>query len=83
MAVIDDLIIAGLSYPQALAVIAEDTLGDNTDGLVAAGFSVTQAQAMHAYDANKTADNLDVIVQQGIWAGPAITAIDESLDVTP
>lgn len=83
MAIIDDLIIAGLSLPQAQQVISEDSIGDATDGLVAAGFSTTQAQAMHAYDVSKTAANLDAIVQQGIWAGPAITAIDGALDVTP
>lgn len=83
MAVIDDLIISGLSYPQALAVIAEDTTGDNTDGLVAAGFTTTQAQALHAYDVSKTAANLDNICQQGIWFGTTLVAIDTALDVTP
>lgn len=83
MALIDDLVSSGLTLPQAQAVIDEDTVGDNTDGLVAAGFSVTQAQAIHAYDANKTAANLDVIVQQGIWATTALPAINAELDVTP
>ena len=83
MALIDDLVSSGLTLPQAQAVIDEDTIGDNTDGLVIAGFSVTQAQAIHAYDANKTAANLDVIVQQGIWATTTLPAIDNELDVTP
>lgn len=83
MAVIDDLIISGLSYPQALAVIAEDSTGDYTDGLVAAGFTTTEAQAMHAYDVSKTAANADVIVQQGIWSGTTLVAVKAALDVTP
>jgi hypothetical protein len=83
MAIMDDLIAAGLSYPQALAVVGEDTVGDNTDGLVAAGFTTTEAIGMHAYDASKTAANLDNLVQQGIWAGPALTAIYNALNVTP
>jgi len=83
MALIDDLVSSGMSLPQAQAVIDEDTNGDNTNGLVTAGFSVTQAQAIHAYDVNKTAANLDVMVQQGIWATTAMPAIDAELDVTP
>lgn len=83
MAVLDDLIISGLSYPQALAVVAEDTIGDNTDGLVQAGFSLTQAQAMHAYDVSKTDANANVICQQGIWAGTTLVAVRAALDVTP
>jgi hypothetical protein len=38
---------------------------------------------MHAYDADKTAANLDVIAQQGIWVGTQLPAIDAALDVTP
>jgi hypothetical protein len=83
MAVLDDLIASGLSLPQAQAVINEDSIGDNTDGLVAAGFTYTQAVAMHAYDVSKTAANLDNIVQQGVWFGPQLTAVDAALDVTP
>jgi hypothetical protein len=83
MAVLDDLIISGLSYPQALAVVAEDSNGSNVDGLVQAGFSVTQAQAMNAYDASRTDANADVICQQGIWAGTTLVAVRAALDVTP
>lgn len=83
MAVLDDLIIGGLSYPQALAVIAEDATGNNVNGLVQAGFSVTQAQAMNAYDASRTDANANVICQQGVFAGTALVAIRAALDVTP
>lgn len=83
MAIFDDLIASGLSTPQAQAVLAEDTTGDATDTLVAAGFTTAQAIAIHAYDVSKTAANLDVIVQQGIWAGTQLPAIDAQLDVTP
>lgn len=83
MAVFDDLIASGLSEPQAEAVVLEDSIGDATDALVAAGFTTTQAQAVHAYDANRTDANLDNIVQQGIWAGTQLPAIDAALDVTP
>lgn len=83
MAVLDDLIASGLTAPQAAATVTEDSTGDATDVLVAAGFSTTQAQAMHAYDVSKTEANLDVIVQQGVWAGTQLPAIKAALDVTP
>lgn len=83
MAVLDDLVASGLSLPQAQAVVAEDSTSDARDAMVAAGFTYSQAEAMHAYDVSKTAANLDVIVQQGIWAGTQLPAIDAALDVTP
>lgn len=83
MAILDDLVSSGLSLAQAQQVVLEDSTGDNTAGLVAAGFSTTQAQALHGYDISKTAANLDNIVQQGIWFGPQLTAVDAALDVTP
>ena len=83
MAVLDDLITSGLSYPQALAVVAEDSTGNNVNGLVQAGFSLTQAQAMNAYDASRTDANADVICRQGIWAGTTLVAVRAALDVTP
>jgi hypothetical protein len=82
MAVIDDLVSAGLSNVQAVQVIAEDTNSNNVDNLVQAGFSPTLAAAMNAYDANKTDANLDVLVQQGMWAGSTLTAVKAALDVT-
>jgi hypothetical protein len=82
MAIIDDLIASGLSLPQAQQVIAEDSIGNNVDGLVAAGFSYTEALAMNDYDANgKTAAQLNNIVIQGAWAGQQLTAIKAALDV--
>ena len=83
MSVLDDLVIAGFSIPQAQAVIDEDTLSSNVDGLVAAGFTTTEALAIHGYDVSNTAANSDNIVQQGIWFGPALAAILEALAVTP
>jgi len=83
MAVLDDLIISGLSYPQALAVVAEDSTGSGVDGLIQAGFSLTQAQAMNAYDASRTDANANVICQQGIWFGTTLVAVRAALDVTP
>jgi hypothetical protein len=83
MAIIDDLVSSGLSLAQAQQVIAEDTNGDNTAGLVAAGFTVTQAQAIHGYDVSKTSANSDNIVQQGVWFGPQLAAIVAELNVTP
>lgn len=83
MAIIDDLVASGLSLAQAQQVIAEDTIGDNTANLVAAGFTTTQAQAIHAYDVSKTSANADNIVQQGVWFGPQLTAIVAELNVTP
>lgn len=80
MAVIDDLIASGLSLPQAEAVIAEDTTS-NIDGLVAAGFTYTQAVGITGLDAGTaTADNLTV---QGLWAGTQVPAIEAALAVTP
>jgi orotate phosphoribosyltransferase len=84
MAIIDDLVASGLSLPQAQQVIAEDTNvgGTNTDGLVAAGFSVTEALAFVDYDNNgKTAAQLNNIVIQGAWSGQQLTAIKAALDV--
>ena len=82
MAIIDDLISSGLSLPQAQQVILEDSAGNNINGLVAAGFSVTEAQAMVDYDNNgKTAAQLNNIVIQGAWAGQQLTAIKAALDV--
>ena len=83
MSVLDDLASAGLSAAQAQAVVLEDLTLTNVDGLVASGFSTTQAIAMNAYDLSTTAVNLDMLVQQGIWSGTALTAIDAALDVTP
>ena len=84
MAIIDDLVAAGLSIPQANAVIAEDATGNGVDALVAAGFSYTEALAMNDYDNNgKTAAQLNNIVVQGAWAGNQLTAIKAALDVTP
>lgn len=84
MAIIDDLIASGLSLPQAQQVIAEDATGSNVDGLVAAGFSYTEALAMADYDNNgRTATQLNNIVVQGAWAGNQLTAIKAALDVTP
>lgn len=83
MAIIDDLVSSGLSLAQAQQVIAEDTNGDNTANLVAAGFSTTQAIGIHAYDASKTTANADNLSQQGIWSGPQLTAIIAELNVTP
>jgi hypothetical protein len=84
MAVKDDLISAGLSEPQAVAVNTEDTTGSNINGLVAAGFSYTQAVAMGNYDNNgRLAADLNDMVVQGLWAGTAVTAIKAALDVTP
>jgi len=83
MAIIDDLVASGLSLPQAQQVIAEDSTGNNIDGLVTAGFSYTEALAMGDYDNNgKTAAQLNNIVIQGAWAGPQLTAIKAALDVT-
>ena len=80
MAVIDDLISSGLSLPQAQAVIAEDTTS-NIDGLVAAGFSYTQALGITGLDAgSETSNNL---VVQGLWAGTQVPAIVAALAVTP
>lgn len=80
MAVIDDLIASGLSLPQAEAVIAEDTTS-NIDGLVAAGFTYTQAVGITGLDAGTaTANNLTV---QGLWAGTQVPAIEAALAVTP
>ena len=84
MAIIDDLIASGLSLPQAQQVIAEDANvgGSNTDGLVAAGFSLTEALAFVDYDNNgKTAAQLNNIVIQGAWSGQQLTAIKAALDV--
>ena len=83
MAIIDDMIASGLSYPQAVAVNLEDTTGDARAALVAAGFTTAQADAIRAYDLSRTAANLDVIVQQGVWAGTQLPAIKAALDVTP
>jgi hypothetical protein len=83
MAIIDDLVSSGLSLAQSQQVIAEDTTGDNTANLVAAGFTTAQAQAIHAYDVSKTSANSDNMVQQGIWFGPQLTAIVAELNVTP
>lgn len=80
MAVIDDLISSGLSLPQAQAVITADG-GNNTDGLVAAGFTYTQAVGITGLNAGTaTADNLTV---QGLWAGTQVPAITAALAVTP
>ena len=83
MAIIDDLVSSGLSLAQANAVISEDSIGDATDALVAAGFTYTQAVGIHAYDTSKTSANSDNMVQQGIWFGPQLTAIVAELNVTP
>lgn len=83
MAVLDDLIASGLTLAQAEQVVLEDTTSSNTDGLVAAGFSPTLAVAINGYNADKTAANLDVCVQQGMWAGDTLTAVKAALDVTP
>lgn len=83
MAVIDDLIASGLSAVQAAQVILEDSSSSNVDGLVAAGFSPTLAAAMKGYDLSRTAANLDILVQQGMWAGSTLTAVKAALDVTP
>jgi len=82
MAVIDDLVSAGLSNVQAAAVILEDTNSNNVEGLVQAGFSTTLAQAMNNYDADRTDANLDILVQQGMWAGSTLTAVKDALDAT-
>jgi hypothetical protein len=83
MAIIDDLIASGLSLPQAQQVILEDSTGSNLNGLVTAGFSVTEAQAMLDYDNNgKTAAQLNNIVIQGAASGQQIAAIKSALDVT-
>jgi orotate phosphoribosyltransferase len=80
MAVIDDLIASGLSYPQALAVVTADG-GNNTDGLVAAGFTYTQAVGITGLNAGtSTSNNLTV---QGLWAGTQVPAIVAALAVTP
>lgn len=80
MAVIDDLVASGLSYPQALAVVAEDTTS-NIDGLVAAGFTYTQALGIANLDSGSdTSNNLTV---QGLWAGTQVPAIVAALAVTP
>jgi len=83
MAVLDDLITSGLSYPQALAVVAENATGNNVEGLIQAGFSVAQAQAMNVYDGSRTDANANVICQQGIWFGTTLVAVRAALDVTP
>ena len=83
MSVLDDLIASGLTLVQAQAVIDEDSTGDNTDGLVVAGFWGTQAEALHAYDADATDAKLDACTQQGIWAGATLAAVKAALDVTP
>lgn len=80
MAIIDDLIASGLSLPQAQQVILEDTTS-NLDGLVAAGFSYTEALAITGLDAGTaTGANL---VTQGAWAGTQLPAITAALAVTP
>ena len=82
MAIIDDLVSSGLSLAQAQQVIAEDSTGNNVNGLVTAGFSVTQALAMNDYDTNgKTSAQLNNMVVQGTWAGPQLVAIKAALDV--
>lgn len=82
MAIIDDLVSSGLSLAQAQQVILEDSTGSNVDGLVTAGFSVTEALAMNDYDANgKTAAQLNNIVIQGAASGQQLAAIKAALDV--
>jgi phosphoribosylpyrophosphate synthetase len=84
MAILDDLISSGLSLAQAQQVVLEDSTSNNVDGLVTAGFTYTQALAMNDYDNNgKTAAQLNNMTVQGIWFGPAQTAIKAALDVTP
>ena len=78
------MIAAGLSLPQAQQIIAEDANlgGTNTDGLVAAGFSITEALAFVDYDNNgKTAAQLNNIVIQGAASGQQLTAIQAALNV--
>ena len=84
MAIIDDLISSGLSLPQAQAVITEDLTANNTDGLVAAGFTYTQALAIADYDNNgKTAAQANNMAVQGLWVGTQVPAIVAELNVTP
>lgn len=84
MALIDDLVSSGLTLPQAQAVVTEDGTANNTDGLVAAGFTYTQALAIADYDNNgKTAAQSNTMVVQGLWAGTQVPAITAELNVTP
>jgi hypothetical protein len=80
MAIIDDLISSGLSLPQAQAVILEDTT-PNLDGLVAAGFTFTQALGIVGLDAGSATSNN--LVVQGLWSGTQVPAIVAALAVTP
>lgn len=84
MSVLDDLIASGLTLPQAQQVVLEDSTGNNIDGLVAAGFSYTQAKAISNYDNNgRLASDLNDMVVQGVWAGNELTAIYNALNVIP
>lgn len=79
MAILDDLIISGLSLPQAQAVVASDT-ADVTSALVTAGFSGTQAAGITGLNAGTaSAANL---AAQGLWAGTQVPAIEAALAVT-
>jgi hypothetical protein len=82
MAVIDDLIIAGFSIPQAQTVIADglSSGGSSIDNLVAAGFTTTQAIQIDLYltGTNGTLATADSLTSQGIWAGTQVAAIAEA-----
>ena len=80
MAVLDDLIASGLSYPQALAVVSADS-GNHTDDLVAAGFTYTEAVGITGLNAGTATSNN--LVVQGLWAGTQVPAIVAALAVTP
>lgn len=87
MAAIDDYVVAGFSYPKALALTSLATPGGgfpdaattaaNIDTLVVAGFSGTQAVAIEAIFEGGT--DLNATVVQGLWAGTEAAAIDANM----
>ena len=82
MALIDDLVIAGFSIPQAQAVIDDVTTQGSTarDELVAAGFTYTQAVEIDLYltGTDGTLATTSDLAAQGLWAGTQVPAIVEA-----
>ena len=80
MAVIDDLVVSGLSFTQAQAVVGVDAGTANANTLVQQGFSYTQALAIVGVNEG-TATVVD-LVKQGLW-GTQATAIVAALSTKP